>query len=163
MTYKDPDIVKKRIQVTSWPIWNRPGLPSDAWTKLATGLVDPLLAMVDPKQHWIKRGGSWQPIRLRSISGGFTSIDGSSAVPLSEKTVARIVKVSGDSASPMWVIYRDAAKLGEAGAELGEVKRDGPLTPDANAVLTPCEGAPIPLGEVADLVIASRGFGATPC
>ena len=162
-TYKDPDMVKKRIQVTSWPIYNRPGLPSDAWTKLATGLVDPLLALVDPKQHWIKRSGSWQAIRLRGISGDFISIDGTAKVPLTEKTVARIVKVSGDSTSPLWVIYRDAEELGEPGAQLGEVKRDGPLMPDDNAMLAPCDGPSIPLRDIADLVIASRGFGATPC
>jgi len=50
--YKDPHVVKTRLQVTSNPFLKRP----DAG-KLAAGIIDFSLAMHDPRKDWFKKKG----------------------------------------------------------------------------------------------------------
>jgi hypothetical protein len=53
--YKDAAQVKVRLQATSMPI-ELIGDPS-ASDKLATGVIDPSFAILDPRKYWLKTGG----------------------------------------------------------------------------------------------------------
>jgi hypothetical protein len=163
-SYRDADRVKKRIQVTAWPLFRRPG-HGDNDHLPATGLVDPLLALLNPRVHWLKDANGWREVRLRGFSSPtlvFRSVGVLAEIPVSSRLIDRFVKVTPPGQPPRWVLYTDVERL-DGQERLGEVRRDGPLEPPADAALVPCEGAPIPLSQIEDLVIANPGFGATAC
>ncbi len=66
--------IKQRLQATSLPILeDDTTLAADA-AKLATGLVDPEAAMLDPAKDWIRRGAGWEEVRVRGWTNGSASL-----------------------------------------------------------------------------------------
>ncbi|MFS0736860.1 S8 family serine peptidase [Sphingomonas sp. 1P06PA] len=163
-SYRDADLVKKRIQTTAWPIYKRPGHTDDDYNRLATGIVDPALALLNPRVHWIKDANGWREIQLKGFSSPALSFrgGGGSEVLVPAKSVARFVRISQSGQPGRWIVYTDMAKR-DSIDRLGDVQRDGPLEPPADVTLLPCQGPPIPLSEIDDLVIANAGFGPAAC
>jgi hypothetical protein len=56
---QNPYFLKTRIQVTSRPIFFQ---NESSQTKLATGAVDPILALKDPRKNWIKGDNYYVPM-----------------------------------------------------------------------------------------------------
>lgn|GEM_PF-4713049 len=162
--YRDADLVKKRIQVTSWPLYRRAGQVSEDYKSVATGVIDPLRALLNPRSHWIKDSQGWRELRLRGFSSEFATFKATaSGTPLAiaGTTVARFVRVSEPNEPAQWIVYRDLSK--ETVSKLGEVAREGPVEPTGNIALVPCVGPVIPLTDIEDLIVANGGFGRTPC
>lgn len=164
-SYRDADMVKKRVQVTSWPFFKRAGHTDEDHERLATGIVDPALALLDPRVHWIKDANGWRQIRLRKFSTDTLTFSSSETEDdvVAANAVARFVKVSERTAPPRWIVYRDLSVAGKKIDRLGEVARIGPVGLGGDVALVPCDGPPIPLADIEDLVIANTGLGKTPC
>lgn len=117
-SYKLPYQLKIRLQVTSRPLAISTGSLEEA-AKVATGILDEKLAMLDPTKDWIQKNGQvidsleepllWQ---VRNVTGR-NSKQKEVSVPLS--TVYRIIQENGKA-----IFYIE-------GDEKGEVKRIGPL------------------------------------
>lgn len=145
-SYKEADYVKRRIQVTSWPMFKHPG--NDDHLKIATGLVDPVLALVDPRQSWLKDASGWRAVRLKGFSEPKPTFmtPSNGEVIASYKAIARLVRVN--SVDPAkWILYR-------AGG-MGEVMRDGPVSADLALAAVTCGNERILLRDIQDLVIAN--------
>lgn len=158
--------VKKRIQATAWPIYERLGQPNDDYKKVATGIVDPALALLNPRAHWLKDSSGWHEVKLKGFSTelSFRRVGTNSAKVHPANSVLRVLRVSPSGETPQWILYTDVSKTDDVPEEhLGEVARRGPLEAVGNIALVPCEGPPIPLSEVIDLVVANTGIGANQC
>jgi subtilisin family serine protease len=153
--------VKRRIQVTSWP------LPQDhdAPQQLAAGLVDPVLALFDPTKHWAKKtGGTWQVLPIKSLNlVSFQYKTGAPVGNFRNSDILRILKISDKN----WVIYVDSSKYqSQHGKPIGidgEVTLVSGVYPTKNAKLTTCDGKDYPLYDYEDIVLASGGVNATHC
>jgi hypothetical protein len=163
--YALAETVKKRLQVTSWPLYPRVGVPSDDSDHVATGIVDPVLALLDPSVTWLKDDQRWRQIRVRGFSSDTLQLQQSTGTPiwLLGKSVARIVRVSAPEDAPAYVVYTDAARRTGHAELIGKVMRDGPLEADPALAIVQCTGPPIPLSGVRDLIIANRGIAGQPC
>ena len=165
--YAAPDDVKKRIQTTAWPIFPRTGAADDDdYTRVATGIVDPRLAFLDPSVDWVKNDDDgWRSVTIKKFSStllAFTSATGAD-VPIPARAVARVVRVSSPGAPAKFVVYTDVATRNRDMTRLGEVNRDGPLDADPDISLETCAGGTIKLSELTDLLVANSGLEGRTC
>lgn len=161
--YGSVKFAKKRIQVTSWPFY--PGLGNNDYKRVATGMIDPNLALLDPAQHWIKESGGWRSVRLKGFSAdvaSFKRLTGAT-VPVPVEAIARIVRISPPSQPAQYVVYSDVRVLSDDPARFGEVQRDGPLSMNQPFSLKLCDDSTVALADLADVLIASVGIAEPPC
>lgn len=160
------DLVKKRIQVTSWPMYQRPGQTGDDYMRLATGIVDPGVAMLDPQVTWIKDANGWRAIKLKGYSSDsfrFKRIGLTTQLPIDTANIARLTRVSGLGDPAQWVVYQDVFKQSGEDEDLGRIEREGPLESPANASLMTCDGQSIALTSISELLVANMGLDSTQC
>ena len=164
MKYTAAVEVKRRLQITSWPIYRQPFSANTDANKLAAGIVDPNLALLDPSTTWIKRGSTWEKVAIKAWSADslrFLTPDGT-AQGQDTAPLVRFVKVASGPA-PLWMLYTDKS-LAEPSKYLpGEIGKLGPFTSASDGFLTPCAGNPIPLATVDDLIVAMAGIGPDTC
>jgi hypothetical protein len=155
--------VKRRLQITSWPIYRQPSSANTDGDKLAAGIVDPNLTLLDPSKTWIKRGARWEAVALKGWSSDtlrFSTPTGA-VKPIGTASLVRFVKVAPDP-QPLWMLYSDRYQEDSANIP-GEIGKLGPFTSASEGLLTPCTGAPIPLAAVDDLIVGSGGIGPDAC
>lgn len=163
--YRTPEIVKRRIQVTSQPTsW-----PSDDTTKLAAGTVDPVLAMLDPSQHWVKRSGEWEAIPIKSLTtaanGMITFSDGTNGVArdIYHRSALRFVRtVEGSAADRRWEIYQEQSKAFPTKYLPAVINRVKDLVPTGEPIVL-CNNTKIAWSDISDLIIAEGGVDAKAC
>jgi Subtilase family len=154
-SYTSPAIVKSRIQVTSRPFPPENGDVSSEASKLTAGVVDPVLALLDPRRHWFKdsvgwhEAASWSPAKLTltRMDGGQFEIKGSSLL--------RLVRVQDvDGGAKRWTVYEDMmrSKREKEPVEPGTVGCSDLVSLSTDATLTSCDGPIIPLSEVDDFI-----------
>jgi hypothetical protein len=169
--FADAGWIKQRLQVTSWPlVLNSDGTPNDEAKKVSTGLIDPVLALLDPSQHWLKENGrDWRPVKIRTVPDkmNFSDFLDNTAVPVSGKSVARVVRVT-DKEPNQWVIYSDRSRdpaVKPSDRYEGEIVRIGPIVrgqQDLNIVL--CDSpSPKNLNMIDDLIISVSGIRLNEC
>lgn len=162
-SYVQPKLIKTRIQVTSWPIPPTDTGPADG-DKVATGIVDPLLALLNPEQHWIKEGGLWRSVKIKKLfpnqfvfrdTNGFDQNQGNGAV-------YRIVSQRSNATGSNWTIYSDPNQTGPA--HLGDVQRQYVASWKADTPqLVLCDGTAKPIPILDDVIIALRGVRDDEC
>jgi hypothetical protein len=162
-SYSSVEYAKKRIQTTSWPIYQGNG--TNDYTRVATGIIDPNLALLDPTKTWIKTSTEWKPILLRGFSTDVVRFRKSSgaALPMSTESVARIVRVTRAGAPAQYVVYKDMYADNHEPEKLGEIGREGPLTLAQPINLQTCDGQSWALSDLADVIIANRQIEDPPC
>jgi hypothetical protein len=149
--------VKERLQTSAWPILDGvDSNPGDSG-RVAIGLVDPVLAQLDPTKHWIKDAAGWRAVKLRVAPSAAAFVDRSGHdLSVRSEDIRRIVRVrSAPGVPPLYALL-------PRGRDEGSVERVGPLRlrgdPPAAAVCG--EEQPV---EFTDLLIALNGVGAHEC
>ena len=153
-------LVKRRLQVTSWPLPPGDGAQPDP-TKLAAGVIDPVLALLDPSKTWTKRGGRWQSGLVKSVSMNqqpMTDANKNTAW-IRPETVLRLMKTDGRS--NQFSVYTDRNLEGDG--QVAEIRRtDGVFAPD-KAALVMCDNSSINLVDVDDFIASIGGVGDGSC
>ncbi len=149
--------VKTRLEVTSKPLEFLAPDPKE-WKKLATGVIDPLVATLDPSSDWIKREGvDWQKVSAPEHSDEFTW----SAEKLSADLTAGYESIELEDVwrlmkqDDKWMIYTAASRR-------GPVKKIGPATfgPREQAkVLFRLNGKDMKLADFEDLLLRFPSSG----
>lgn len=159
-SYFNSSAVKSRLQVTSRPVPpNSDGSTNPAAGKIAAGVVDPLLALLDPSQHWLKQGGTWKAVRIRELAPTQIRFEDENGAQDEVPALAlrRIVSLSDDTQAA----YSNEAVLNDIPP--GTVRRIGP-TRVTDGALTLCDNPiPLPLSQLQDLIIALRGVSPNEC
>jgi subtilisin family serine protease len=153
IVYSNAHKIKTRLQITSRP------LPNADRQKIAAGVVDPVLALLDPRKHWVKEGGQWRSVRIRKFSTEWMPLDSSSAIQTSR--IRRLLKMS--SSPDQWALYHN--KGDQVGERLGEINRvDGINAVDSIAIEV-CESsnAPKRLAEFDDFIPSLAGIQEDEC
>jgi subtilisin family serine protease len=162
--YTEPKMVKVRLQVTSRPIVRRmDGTPNPDADKIAAGVVDPVLARLDPSQHWLKDGGTWRTVKIKGFSAERMVLRDTDGYErgANMSTVLRILQTPDTISKRQWTIYTDRALAGDGG--VGEVGRIGPVTPAGPMTIAFCDGSSKPLDKIEDLIIAISGAQNDEC
>lgn len=159
--YSSSQAIKSRLQVTSRPIPpNGDGSTNPAASKIAAGVVDPFLALLDPTRHWLKQGGTWQSVKIRAVNPKlvqFVDDDGAHS-QIASLALRRIVTMPNGAQ----VAYINDAI--EHNTPLGTVQRIGPTRVDDAATLILCDNPKaLPLSSVQDLIIALGGVRPNEC
>jgi hypothetical protein len=162
-SYGSVEYAKKRIQTTSWPIYQGNG--TSDYKRVATGIIDPNLALLDPSKTWIKTPTEWKPIVLSGFSDDVVRFRKSSgaSLPTSTESVARIVRTTGDGVPPQFVLYKDMYADNHEPERLGEISREGPLTLAQPISLQACDGQSFALSDLVDVIIANLPAADPPC
>ena len=175
-SYNEPAAVKSRLQVTSRPLprWID-GNRSDDPDKIAAGIVDPVLALLDPSAHWLKDGGKYRKVKIKAWSANtflFQNPSNDHDNYVSTNAIRRITQ-SADGAN--WVaVYSDRsldrAVEGDAEPAPGEVRRISPavVAKQPAQTITLCDVAGGPtrqrsLPDIDDLIISIKGVGDNEC
>lgn len=159
-SYSYPSAVKSRLQVTSRPVpSNSDGSTNPAAGKIAAGVVDPILALLDPSRHWLKQGGNWKAVKIRELMP--TQIrfqdDNGAQDEVSARTLRRIVSMPDGTQA---AYTNDAI---QNNMPLGTVRRIGP-THVTDGTLVLCDNpSPLPLSLLQDLIISLRGVRPNEC
>ncbi len=163
-----PDAVKARLQLTS-----RPVVFEGQSGRLATGIVDPAVALLDASRIWLRRRGEegYQPVEIvgwcddslavgRTDTGNLVSTD----AILPAQFVRRIVRANEGSAAAGWFFFRAEQRIdGEPDPAEWRLKLFGPgaLTPvrgpdDEKGVNQPLlqlkDGVILSLAEIVDVI-----------
>jgi subtilisin family serine protease len=158
--YTQARFVKQRLQATSWPIGpNADGTINPNAEKVATGIIDPILAQLHPSRHWLKVGGDWKDVRIKGFSIDslpYRDVNGYNAQVITG-SILRIVS-TGTSGTTVYV-DRNTAGTGE----VGEVGRVGPLTLNGKAAVVLCDGTSMDLSGMSDLILAIQGIRDDEC
>lgn len=161
--YPHGEQVKRRLQVTSKPVrWS-----STDNKKLTAGVVDPVVALLDPTKHWLKRNGGWQAVRIRSISDDpqVHSIQVSTNSPKSipATSLLRFVRTTGGATSErQWDIYSEPHKAFPEESPAAEMLRIRNLKPVGSPIVL-CNGARLKWEEIEDLIVSIGGVDARAC
>jgi hypothetical protein len=154
--YVSSDRVKQRIQSTSRPMVDQDGYLSDSAEKISAGIVDPRLAMLDPRKDWQKDMSGWRSIKVDKLSKSNANfvVDASNQkenVDLSR--VRRIVQHSGGQ----FTLY--LAERPGPGSNEGAIERMHffQIAPDEDAALILCDGSTIPLRDILDFLPRAGG------
>jgi hypothetical protein len=164
---KDPSIIKTRLQVTSRPVAPGPdGVPNPEAEKMAAGVVDPILALLDPTKHWAKEG-SWKEVKIKNWIDSVTksTIDSVSMTDLDSRdynlrssALLRIVKTREDA----WTVYYDR-QVRENG-QPGDVGRFDRIHQFGRAAVVLCgDSEPKLLDKFDDLIISVSGVATNEC
>lgn len=162
-TYTAGEIVKRRLQVTSQPSkWDT----GDS-QKVAAGVVDPVLALLDPRKHWVKDANGWRAVRIKSLSTDKVvrakDMYGGNIESIDEGKVMRVVRTSdGQAGDRRWEIYQERWRISSNDGNQATIDRRGNLVPTGGQI-TLCDNTTIGWGEVFDLVIAEGGLHAKSC
>lgn len=164
--YSEAKYVKIRLQVTSRPIPPRNDYTenSDAG-KIAAGVVDPVLARLDPTKHWLKDGGSWKSVKISKwpvATIGVTNMVGK-RVDVKRDAILRIsrTKLAKGGAPSLWTYYVNAfkAKTGPP----GDVDRYDFLKTITPSTITLCDGTTISADKIEDFIVSAQGVGVNEC
>jgi subtilisin family serine protease len=164
--YTSSERVKRRLQATSRPMVDDNGDLVPSAEKIATGIVDPRLAILDPSRDWRKTANGWGEIRVKR----WTKPSAAFADPANNREwidlarVQRVVRHKGGK----FTLYL-AGPSGTAGTT-GEIVRKHffQIDPAEDAALELCDGTAIRLAEVLDFLPRMGGiqdleFGASAC
>jgi len=131
--YSRSAVVKRRIEVTSLPVFKSP--PADGMSiadAAACGVVDASAALLDPSMHWVRNLINVEPQAYDDLEWAvrrldITDAEGNDDDSLAVDNILRIVSVGKDtSGAPLWAIYtRGWSNLGNQKYE--HVIRRGPL------------------------------------
>ncbi|MDR9865297.1 MULTISPECIES: S8/S53 family peptidase [Pseudomonas] len=158
--YLEPVAIKVRLQVTSRPMSRNPdGSANPDGTKIAAGVADPVLAMLDPERHWLKEGGQWRAVKIRGIQTPtiFFADPSGNRDQASRNALKRVLTLS--DGSQMAYAYDLLNGVGDPGV----VRRIGP-TQVAEGELTLCDrDDPIPLADIQDIIFSPRGIEKNEC
>lgn len=159
--YRQAYQVKERLLTTSFPLYRKPGDAPGDEQKVATGLIDPNLAMLDPSSSWIDDGNGWRRVTIKCWSSDLirlSRVTGERAV-IEASTLFRLMRV-GDIASPdpLWMAYSDGLSLDQSSYKPGDVRRDGPYRLRDDVTITFGDGSTERLSEIYDIIPASDDF-----
>jgi len=159
-SYNSSQAIKSRLQVTSRPVPpNRDGSTNPAADKIAAGVVDPMLALLDPSRHWLKLGGTWKPAKIRALMPGQIRFEDDNGTR--DEVVAVALRRIATMPDGTQVAYSNDAI--EHNTPPGTVRRIGP-TRVTDGELTLCDKPePLPLSQVQDLIIALVGVRSNEC
>ncbi len=164
-SYTSPDAVKMRLQATARPLPLRPdGTPNPDAQKIAAGIVDPILAQLDPSKHWLKQNGAWQSVKIAKWSAqniNIVNTNGRSS-GFRSLTLLRLVKTRTTAGVPvLWTFYVDAYKAGLGNP--ADVARFDFVRNAGSTSLVLCNGSSVSLDKMDDFIIASQGIQPDEC
>jgi hypothetical protein len=169
--YTEAKRVKKRLQVVSRPLPPQDdGRPHSFAGNLTAGILDPVLALLDPTKHWIKENGTWRSVKIRRWSAPqqtFKYANGNE----SHHRVENILRVVKMRSSPdpqvepdLWTAYLNEEKNLELDGNRATVDRHDFITQLQGASLVFCDNAaPKPLQRLEDLIISVSGVRTNEC
>ncbi|WP_210331003.1 S8/S53 family peptidase [Microvirga terrestris] len=118
--YAHNGVLKYRIQSCSWPLpfYRISGAENEDIGKIATGVVDPAVCMLNPSKTWVKDDSGWKPVEFRRwLPVPFST-------PLNQ--ILRVMR-TGDAPSAEWTFYTMREDDGGANLQvdrgLGQVRR----------------------------------------
>jgi subtilisin family serine protease len=165
--------IKQRVQVTSWPfVIQADGTSNSDATKVAAGLVDPILALLDPAKHWLKENGIWKEVKIKAWSAGsvtFRDRRTGDEFPVKLKDMRRVAQVSAKTGNiPAQVaVYYDRSHESEREDMSGEIRRIGPVVStfgSTKATVLFCDGtAEKNLDAIEDLIVSVSGSTGNEC
>lgn len=158
--YLEPEAIKVRLQVTSRPMSrNIDGSANPDESKIAAGVADPVLALLDPDLHWLKEGGQWRAVKIREIAPQYISFTDTNGKrdQASSKALKRVLTLSDGNQTAY------AYDLNNGIGEPGEVRRIGP-TLVAEGSLKLCDrDEPLLLADIQDIIFSQRGIEKNEC
>lgn len=160
-TYDRPELVKSRLQYSS-----RPVLSARDQRRVATGVIDPAVALLDPSKDYLQKlTGDFSEIALDGwCVKSFTVTDPETGLPLRDseirtRDILRMYRINRDDlgAPPRWIIYTKIPWDPKPGA----VRRVGPAAiavPGGSAgkaapLLKPTGESPLSPGKFEDLLV----------
>jgi subtilase family protein len=165
--YTDPRSIKIRLQTTSRPMPPLPdGTANPDAAKITAGIVDPILALLDPTKHWLKQNGTWSSVKVRRWSTDNFNVLNTSRNPASFKSasVLRIINTQrGTATDPtsVFTLYVDELKNGTGPA--GAVQRFDLVSKLGPTTLVLCDGTNVSLPKVDDLIVSMYGITSHDC
>ncbi|AJP71317.1 hypothetical protein TS85_05275 [Sphingomonas hengshuiensis] len=159
--YLQAEQVKRRLQLTAWPILPTSDPMDTAWTKVASGVVDYQRAMLDPSQTWLKDAGGWRDVKLKGWSGSLRFIDAEGNIEVFDSDrVLRVLNVSPGKPEASFALYLASEKTPR---KRGYVRRWGPMSlMDGQAKLLLCDGSVL-VADIEEVILPTITRGPTVC
>ncbi len=153
--WKSPK-VKERLQVTSRPL---PVTSSRDYLKIAAGVLDARMALLDPEKHWLKVA-SGQLKAFDNIAWCAKDITARNSSLISTFDILRIMNKDNQ----IWIYAKPRPSRGK---ENGEVLRFGPLSisqEEKDKPLLKVAGGPVlRLSQIEDLLLSQPVANISPC
>ena len=160
--YTEARQLKERIQTTSrpLPLYVAGPQPNPDINKLAAGVVDPYVALLDPRETWVRAGGQWKSIKLKSIN--IALLDSSNDPAGGEaKWLRRLVRAPDPVNGAVWTAMERARH--DTTAIMGDVTTLYAVRPSPASTMTPCVGPPIPVATFDDILLPAGGLKGAQC
>jgi hypothetical protein len=129
--------------------------------KLAAGVVDPGLCLLNPAYTWIKRGNGWEPKQAKGWDVVWID-ETDRPADVQKDAVLRAIK-TGHDGKERWTVYVDKKKnvitsWRRPGGGKGEVQRISLLSVSSKSSLLLCDGTKVELSQLNDILIGAS-FG----
>lgn len=160
--YLDARRVKERLQTTSQPLprYNGFNQKNEDTKKIAAGVVDPHLALLDPRQHWIRQNAKWRPVRIKAL--GVTLLDNQGKPTGSGQTwLRRLVRKEDIVDHDAWTAIEQTRR--DPSEPIGDVFTRYNVRPSKGSAMTLCNGATIKLLSLEDILLAQAGWNGDEC
>lgn len=161
--YTSPEAVKRRLQVTSQPSqWQVDDAP-----KVGMGIVDPVLALLDPRKHWLKDQNGWRAIKIKALAPD-KQVKAREMIYGTDRTfkevkVRRIVRtVDGAPSDYQWDLYEEPWRVSKQDGNHATLERVSNLTFSSGPIVL-CDNTTVVWSQVADLILAEGDSDEASC
>lgn len=155
--------VKERIQTTARPLpyFTPQGDRNPDVENVATGVVDPSLALLDPRMHWVRlKNGTWKRYKLRSAT--IKIVSRTSGKVLNEgRWLKRLVRTPWPDVGETFAMIEYVQP--DPHTPENDLRLRYDVTPNSESVLETCAGDKIPLASVTDFLPAATGVLGNEC
>jgi len=155
LVFREAVQVKYRLQTCSYPLpVYTPGMTLNPDTqRIATGVVDPAVCLLDPQKTWLKKGNGWEQEEVQGWTPATSFLVNGHPSQIDTRNILRVLRINGKL-----TIYTDrttdpSAKTQVEGG-LGQVRITSLLAVSSGTGLILCNGSTIPVSQMVDYIPA---------
>lgn len=160
--YLDARRLKDRLQMSSQPLprYTAFNEKNPDIEKIATGVVDPYVALLNPTQHWIKQDAKWRSVRIKALT--ITLLDNRGQITGGGQPWLRRLVRRGDIVDPdAWTAFEQTRR--DPSEPIGDARTLYNVRPSKGSTVTLCNGTLIKLLALEDLLLAQAGWNGNEC
>lgn len=161
-SYLEARQLKERVQTTSRPLpLFTVGLqPNPDLNCLAAGVIDPYVSLLDPRVTWVRKGGTWSPLKVQAINAPLFDL-AQDPVGGGSKWLRRLMRTKDPINGDVWTALESAKR--DPNALMGDVNTLRAVRPSSASTLLLCTGKSVTLASYDDILLPAGGLKADAC